>query len=244
VRGPQLLAGVRPPTFAAQPFAVEELCAGELDAYLGAAESLDRLAVQRFRGGTIAVQRTLARVDPERPVRAAGARHRGELLHGRRRRPGLCAARPSLHELGERPLGWPELTRVRARFAGRRRGLPVPAEAVAQDGACPERHVDPDAFAPGDDVVETALDQRFGLLLVPPYGGQTHLAVGRQRAPRRLRDGPRLLHQGCRDSQVTGEELDDRTGVEGQGQGAERSRPPNGLQMPNGEDVPAAVVPQ
>ena len=43
--------GRRPAAFPPQPFAVEELCAGELDAHAGAAQPFDRLAVQRLGGG-------------------------------------------------------------------------------------------------------------------------------------------------------------------------------------------------
>ena len=54
VGGPQLRPGVDPSTFPPQPFAVEQLRAGELDAHPGAAEPLDRLTVQRLRCGVVA----------------------------------------------------------------------------------------------------------------------------------------------------------------------------------------------
>src|SRR5262249_29716368 len=45
VGGPQLVAGVRAAALAAQPLAVEQVCAGQFRADSGAAEPLDRLAV-------------------------------------------------------------------------------------------------------------------------------------------------------------------------------------------------------
>ena len=43
---PQLLARVHAPPFAAQPLAVEQVRAGELDPHAGAPQAVDRLAVQ------------------------------------------------------------------------------------------------------------------------------------------------------------------------------------------------------
>jgi hypothetical protein len=69
----QLLAGVPAPTLAAQPFAVEQMGAGERHTDVGAAEPLDRFAIQLFGGRAVAQQRSRARLDPQRPVRASGA---------------------------------------------------------------------------------------------------------------------------------------------------------------------------
>ncbi len=168
VGGPQLRPGVGASTFPPQPFAVEQLRAGELDADPGATEPLDRLTVQRLRSGVVAQQCTPARLDPERPVRAAGARHLRELFQGGLRRTGLGAAHPGLHQLGERPLGRPEFARIGGCLLRRHDGVAVPAEAVAQHGTRPLRHVHADAFTSGDDVLEAGLDQRLGLLLVTP----------------------------------------------------------------------------
>ena len=67
----QLLAGVDSPVLAAQPFAVEQMGAGERHTDAGAAEPLDRLAVEAFGRLALAQQRSRARLDPQRPVRAA-----------------------------------------------------------------------------------------------------------------------------------------------------------------------------
>ena len=50
VGGAQLLARVQAAALAAQPFAVEQMGAGELHADAGAAEPLDRLAVEALGG--------------------------------------------------------------------------------------------------------------------------------------------------------------------------------------------------
>jgi hypothetical protein len=54
VRGLQLSAGVHPPVLAAQPFAVQQVGAGELGAELGTAEPVDRLAVPALGGLAVA----------------------------------------------------------------------------------------------------------------------------------------------------------------------------------------------
>jgi hypothetical protein len=56
--------------------------ASELDAHMGAAESLDRLEIEALGGIALVQQRSRARLDPQRPVGAAGACHRGEPLKG------------------------------------------------------------------------------------------------------------------------------------------------------------------
>src|SRR3954471_2751816 len=71
VGGAQLLAGVGAAVLAAQPFAVEELAAGELDRGAAAFEPLDRLLVA---GLIVAHQSPAARFDAERPLGAARLR--------------------------------------------------------------------------------------------------------------------------------------------------------------------------
>ena len=57
VGGSKLLARVDAPVLAAQPFAVEELGAGEVDHATAAREPLDRLAVEGLRSSAVAQQR-------------------------------------------------------------------------------------------------------------------------------------------------------------------------------------------
>ena len=62
-RDAQLLARVDPPALAAQPLAVEQARAGELHAHAGAAEALDRLAVERSASSpSLASARTRASI--------------------------------------------------------------------------------------------------------------------------------------------------------------------------------------
>src|SRR5438132_661035 len=65
----------RPPALAPQPLAVEEMRPGVLAADACPAETGDRLAVERLGGVALAHERARARLEPERPVRAARARH-------------------------------------------------------------------------------------------------------------------------------------------------------------------------
>ena len=69
----QLFARVDAPVFAPEPFAVDEVRAGELDADSGAFEPLDRIPVERLGGVSSSDQRLRAREHSEGPVRAGGA---------------------------------------------------------------------------------------------------------------------------------------------------------------------------
>ena len=64
VRAAQLRARVQAAALAAQPFAVEQVGAGELSAYAGALEPLDRLTVERLGGLAVGQQCSRARLDP------------------------------------------------------------------------------------------------------------------------------------------------------------------------------------
>src|SRR4051812_40978252 len=78
----QVLAGLQPTALAAQPFAVLEVGAGELDSDPRAAEPLDRLAVQRVSDVALAHERSAARLKPEGPVGPARTRQRGQAVDG------------------------------------------------------------------------------------------------------------------------------------------------------------------
>ena len=54
MRGAELLARIHPAVLAAQPLAVAELGAGEVDRAAGAAEPLDGVLVQRLGGAAVA----------------------------------------------------------------------------------------------------------------------------------------------------------------------------------------------
>src|SRR3954447_26149450 len=79
-RGAQLLAGVDPAALAAQPLAVEEMGARQINAEARALEALDRLPVEAVDGIAAAEQCARPGVDPQRPLGAAGPRPLGEQL--------------------------------------------------------------------------------------------------------------------------------------------------------------------
>jgi len=64
VSGAQLLARVQAAAFVTQPFAVDEVSAGERRANPRAPEPLDRLAIQRVGGLAVGQQRPRAGLDP------------------------------------------------------------------------------------------------------------------------------------------------------------------------------------
>ena len=76
MRGAELGARVHAAILATQPLAVEQVRAGELGPQPGAAQPLDRLAVQAIGDFAVARQRSRTRQDPEPPV---GGRNRGDL---------------------------------------------------------------------------------------------------------------------------------------------------------------------
>jgi hypothetical protein len=57
VGGPQVLARFHSPLLAAQPFAVHQVGAGEMDGDAAASEAVDRLPVQGVRSRAVAQQR-------------------------------------------------------------------------------------------------------------------------------------------------------------------------------------------
>ena len=65
VSGAQLLAGVDPPPLGSQPFAVDQMRAGELHSHAATAEPVDRLAVEPVREVALAEQSADARGDPD-----------------------------------------------------------------------------------------------------------------------------------------------------------------------------------
>src|SRR4051812_39624356 len=75
MRRPEVLAGIDAPAFAAQPFAVEQMGAGQLRRDAAAAEPIDRLLVEPLLSGSWRHQRACARLDAERTLgrRRAGA---------------------------------------------------------------------------------------------------------------------------------------------------------------------------
>jgi hypothetical protein len=81
VAAAKLLARVNSAALPPQPFAVQEVGARELDPYACPLERLGRLTIERLGRFPVAQQRPGARLDPHRPVGAAGG--------GCRRAPGV-----------------------------------------------------------------------------------------------------------------------------------------------------------
>ena len=99
----QVLARVHAAVLTTQPLAVHELRSGELSADPGAGEPLDRLAVERLRGVAIAQEGPRARLDAERPVRAAGSCRLREPLERLGRELGRATVCGRLDELDQAP---------------------------------------------------------------------------------------------------------------------------------------------
>ena len=82
VGGTELFARVDATLSAAEPFAVEEVGASEVNDDPAAGEALDRLQIARLRVLALAHQRARTGLHPERPVGAGGARtHDGVRQH-------------------------------------------------------------------------------------------------------------------------------------------------------------------
>ena len=132
----QLRAGIQPPALAAQPFVTEEMGASELHANTGATETTDRLEIEALGGIAVAQARPRARLDPQRPVGAAGVCHRREPMERIRRALGLPAAESGHDQLTEAPVGVDQ-RRGFGRLAGERvRGAEcVEGERKLREGA-------------------------------------------------------------------------------------------------------------
>src|SRR5580693_9119024 len=122
--------------------------ASELDTDNGAAEPVDRLAVETLCGVAFADQGARTSLYPQCPVGATGACHFRQALDGVGSTPGVPAADGRLDEFDVRPGVEPELLRrMIAYLPGRGQRLLVPVQAIAEHGAGPLRDVYPDTIA-------------------------------------------------------------------------------------------------
>jgi hypothetical protein len=119
VRSAQLLAGVRAPSLAAQPFAAQQAGSGELSAGAVLPELVDRRTVEHFRSIAVAEQGARARLYSGRPGGPAGARRLRQLLKSIRCEPGLAAAAGGFDQFDQRPCTEPQFMRVLASLQGR-----------------------------------------------------------------------------------------------------------------------------
>ena len=174
--GAQLFARVHATALAAEPFAVEQARAGELDADPRALEPLDRLAVEGVGVFALAQQRPGACQDAERPIRTRGAcplfqpgqRGGGDLR--------LAATSRRLDELGQRRAGVPEVAVVAAALGGVD-GRLVAAQAVVENGGrvAGQRHHS--SLASRACVVEAGVDELSGLRFDAAPGGEEEPGV-------------------------------------------------------------------
>ena len=137
----QLLTRVDPAILAAQPLAVEQVRARELGAQPGAAQPLDRLAIQALgaRARRSAAPASAPRC--QRPLGAGRSRRRRQPLERVARELGVARARRRLDQLGQRPRRHLRLERVRVACRGRGARLVIAAEAVVQDRRAQSRPV-------------------------------------------------------------------------------------------------------
>ena len=195
VGGPELLACVQTALLAAQPFAVEQVRAGQFRPDPGAAEPPDRLPVQPVGQLAAVQQRPRAGLDAERPVGAGGAGVRHQTRQRLGRAFGLAGPGRRFYQLDRRPGGQPELAGVLAALFGRGQRRAVAAQAVVQHRIRPVRQRHPGSLAAYRHLFPGDLDQRGSLAFPAPPGRQAQGAVGRQAAPGRVRRRLRLLDQ-------------------------------------------------
>src|SRR5438270_1176254 len=82
VRSVQLLAGIDPPAFATQPFAVGQPSASQVRRHAALAEQLDRLPVKVLGSFTVLDERARARLGSLCPLGTAGIQSRPQAIHG------------------------------------------------------------------------------------------------------------------------------------------------------------------
>jgi hypothetical protein len=95
--------GVDATALPTQPFAVQQVRAGEFCPNAGVAKPLDRLAVEGLGGFALAQQCTRTRLDTQRPIGAGRARAFGQPAKCLGGDVALSAARGRLDELNRRP---------------------------------------------------------------------------------------------------------------------------------------------
>ena len=173
----------------------------------GAAEPLDRLAVETLRCVALVEQRSRARCDPERPVRAAGT---ADLLEPQQRRRGafrVAGPDGGLDELGRHPGRDAQLVRVPHRLLRGGERVLVATEAVEEHRARPLGGDQPQPLAPVQHFPPAFVDERDRLGLISSPGGQRDRTLGRQMAAGRLGDRFGLDDERRRRRQVADEEL-------------------------------------
>jgi len=228
VRGAELIAGLTATALAAQPLAIEQVGAGQLDAQARASEAVDRLAVKILRGLTAGQQCARARLGPQRPVGTCGAGGLSQLAEGLGRAVRLPGPGRCFDQLGQDE-GGPQLLRVLAGLLRRGQRLLVPAEAVVEYRAGPVDAGQRQSLAPAPRFRQAALDQGRGCGFVALPGGNLEGSIGLEMelASSRIVDLLRFLDQcrGSRGIASPGDQGRKRDESDGQRPRACRSRP-------------------
>ena len=206
--GAQLLARVVAAALPAQPFPVQQMGAGQVDAEPGPGEAGDRLAVQALGQLTVTHKCARSRLDAERPLGVAGAGHLVEPVTGTGRGAGEARACGGLDQLDRGP---EQRAKIVIETAGTLRcsqRLVVMAEAVVERGVGPLGERDPDSLAAPGHILDGGFDQGERPGLIAAKRGQRHRAVGREMAPGRFHDRLHLVGEQRRSGQLTGEQQD------------------------------------
>jgi len=131
VRVAELVAGVGAPALAAQPLAVDEVGARELDAVAGGAEAVERFAVETLGVFAVAQQRARTGFEGERPVGAGGLAHLRQRSERVDRGLASADADGRFDQLGQHPRHGPDRLATLGGLAAQRECVCVAAHAHA-----------------------------------------------------------------------------------------------------------------
>jgi hypothetical protein len=191
----QLLARVASAALAAQPFAVQEMTAGELDVDAGAGEPLDRLAIERLGGFPVAEQRLRAGLDAERPVGATGPGCLRKLAEGIDSELRLAAPNGGLDQLDPAIIAPPRWVSVLAGPLRRGERVLVTAQTVTEHSRHPVNECQPLSLAPTHDLPRGGLDELEGLGFPALEGRPCERGPRCEAATRRVVDRRHLVEQ-------------------------------------------------
>src|ERR1700691_5707624 len=204
VGGAQLLPRVLPATLPAQPFAVQQVRAGQLSADPGPAQPLDRLPVGAVGGLTVAEQSPDPGLNAQYPL---GRGHPGAFRQPVQRRPDardVTGAGRRLGQLNHDPGAEPQLVALEYLPGGVPRGF-VPAQAAVQHRARARREPGRPACTVFGRHPGGVLDQLGGFLLPPPQSRQHRRGERDRRVAGGLSDQAIFLEQPLRRAQLAGE---------------------------------------
>ena len=174
---------VGPPSLAAQPLPVEQVCAREFGPKGGTAQPVDRLAIPALSVLAVAEQRPGTRVDPLPPAGLGDAGRLGqpaERVGGELRLSGPAGR---LDQFGKHTHGGKQLRHLFARLLRLGNRRLIAAETVVKNRGEPLRLLDGQALAGSPRVLDDGLDQRGGLGFCPRNPASHMAANGANRVP-------------------------------------------------------------